>query len=51
MMERSGEMYDTRGCVADHRTFCMISWLSVDCQEVGIYGRVGVGRVIGLGMC
>ena len=42
-------MYDTHGCVADNRTFCMISWLGVDCQEVGNYGEVGVGRVIGLG--
>ena len=50
MMKRSSEMYDTHGCVADNRTFCMISWLSVDCQEVGKYGMVSVGRVIGLGM-
>ena len=42
-------MYDTHGCVAEHQTFCMISLSSVDCQEVGIYGRVSVGRVIGLG--
>ena len=40
---------DTRGCVADNRTFCMISLLSVDCREVGKYGKVSVGRVIGLG--
>ena len=49
MMKRSCEMYDTHGCVADNRTFCMISLLSVDCREVGRYGEVGVGRVIGLG--
>ena len=49
MMKRSCEMYDTRGCVADNRTFCMISLLSVDCREVGKYGKVSVGRVIGLG--
>ena len=50
MMKRSSEMYDTHGCVADNRTFCMISSLSVDCREVGRYGKVSVGRVIGLGM-
>ena len=49
MMKRSSEMYDTHGCVADNRTFCMISLLGVDCREVGNYGKVGVGRVIGLG--
>ena len=49
MMKRSSEMYDTHGCVADNRTFRMISLLSVDCREVGKYGRVSVGRVIGLG--
>ena len=49
MMKRSCEMYDTRGCVADNRTFCMISLLSVDCREVGNYRKVSVGRVIGLG--
>ena len=49
MMERSSEMYDTHGCVAERRTFCMISLLGVDCREVGRYGKVSVGRVIGLG--
>ena len=49
MMKRSSEMYDTHGCVAEHRTFCMISLLGVDCQVVGKYGEVSVGRVIGLG--
>ena len=49
MMKRSCEMCDTHGCVADNRTFCMISLLSVDCREVGNYGKVSVGRVIGLG--
>ena len=49
MVKRSSEMYDTRGCVADNRTFCMISLLVVDCREVGNYGKVSVGRVIGLG--
>ena len=49
MMKRSCEMYDTHGCVADNRTFCMISLLSVDCQEVGKYGKVSVSRMIGLG--
>ena len=41
---------DTHGCVADNRTFCMISLLGVDCREVGRYEKVSVGRVIGLGM-
>ena len=49
MMKRSIEMYDTHGCVAEYRTFCMISLLGVDCQVVGKYGEVSVGRVIGLG--
>ena len=49
MTERSCEMYDTHGCVAGNRTFSMISLLSVDCQEVGKYRKVSVGRVIGLG--
>ena len=49
MMQRSSEMHDTHGCVADNRTFCMISLLSVDCREVGKYGKVSVGRMIGLG--
>ena len=26
MMKRSCEMYDTHGCVAEHRTVCMISY-------------------------
>ena len=47
--DMGGWWNDTRGCVAEHRTFCMISLLSVDCQEVGEYGEVSVGRVIGLG--
>ena len=33
-------MYDTHGCVADNRTFCMISYDGVDCREVGNYGKV-----------
>ena len=51
MVRRSMEMYDTHGCVADNRTVCMISWLGVDCREVGKYRKVSVGRVIGLGRC